>query len=131
MRPLTEKSSPRAVRRILALLAAHGLTYQEFMRMRIADKRSNLAKPCYNLRDIRNRVQKFKDELDPMGRQAFTPADLAIDGNRIMALLHLDPGPEVGQIMGLLFEQVLDDPELNTPSTLDALALSFGPGKKP
>lgn len=131
MRPLTQETSPRAVRRILALLAARGLTYKEFMRMRIADKRSNLAKPHYNLRDIRNRVQKFKDELEPGGTQAFTPADLAIDGNRIMALLNLGPGPEVGRIMELLFERVLDDPTLNTPSTLEALALSFGPGKEP
>ena len=131
MRPLTEETSPRAVRRILALLAARGLTYKEFMRMRIADKRSNLAKPHYHLRDIRNRVQKFKDELEPGGTQTFTPADLAIDGNRIMALLNLGPGPEVGRIMELLFERVLDDPTLNTPSTLEALALSFGPGKEP
>ncbi|MDY0220252.1 MAG: CCA tRNA nucleotidyltransferase [Desulfobacterium sp.] len=131
MRPLTEETSPRAVRRILALLAARGLTYQEFMRMRIADKRSNLAKPHYNLGDIRNRVQKFKDELEPGGTQAFTPGDLAIDGNRIMALLNLAPGPEVGRIMELLFQRVLDDPALNTPSTLEALAISFGPGKEP
>lgn len=129
MRPLTEKTSPKAVRRILALLAARGLTYQEFMRMRIADKRSNLAKPRYNLTDLRNRVQKFKDELNPEGKQAFTPADLAIGGDRIMTLLNLDPGPEVGRIMDLLFERVLDDPELNTPSTLETLALSFGPGE--
>ena len=127
MRPLTEETTPRAVRRILALLQTHGITYQEFMRMRIADKRSNLAKPPYTLGDIRNRVQKFKNELDPKGSQAFTPADLAIDGNRIMALLDLGPGPEVGRIMDLLFERVLDDPGLNTPSALETLVLSLGP----
>jgi tRNA nucleotidyltransferase/poly(A) polymerase len=126
MRPLTEETTPRAVRRILALLEAHGITYREFMRMRIADKRSNRAKPPYTLGDIRNRVQKFKNELDPKGSQAFTPADLAIDGNRIMALLDLGPGPEVGRIMDVLFERVLDDPGLNTPSALEALVLSLG-----
>ncbi|ACN17653.1 tRNA nucleotidyltransferase/poly(A) polymerase [Desulforapulum autotrophicum HRM2] len=127
MRPLTEKTTPRAVRRILALLESHGVSYQEFMRMRIADKRSNLAKQPYTLGEIRNRVQKFKNELAPRGIQAFTPADLAIDGNRIMALLNLDPGPEVGRIMGVLFERVLDDPNLNTPSALEALVLSLDP----
>ncbi|WP_187149304.1 hypothetical protein [Desulforapulum autotrophicum] len=54
-------------------------------------------------------------------------ADLAINGNRIMALLNLNPGPKVGQIMDVLFDQVLDTPDLNTPSAMETLVLSPGP----
>jgi hypothetical protein len=39
-----------------------------------------------------------------------------------MAELGIPPGPEVGRILDALFEKVLDEPELNTPERLLALA---------
>ncbi len=54
-----------------------------------------------------------------MTRQtAFQPDDLAVSGEDIMAIRNIDPGPEVGHIKQLLFENVLDDPSLNTRETL-------------
>jgi len=38
---------------------------------------------------------------------------LAIDGNRVMEMLGLEPGPEVGKILQDLLERVTDQPELN------------------
>lgn len=116
MRPLAEKTRPKSVRRLLAVLAQYRLSFQDFMRMRIADKKANLAKSPYTLADIRLRVGKVRRE---MARQtAFNPDDLAISGEDIMALKNLLPGPEVGRIKQQLFEQVLDDPGLNTRDNL-------------
>ena len=124
MRPLKPKSTPRAVRRLLAMLADKHLSHTDFMRMRIADKKSNLAKPAYNLTDIRIR---FKMLLEEMNRSdCFKEADLAISGQDIMGLLNLSPGPEVGRIKAFLFEKVLDEPELNTRETLEELCSSLG-----
>jgi hypothetical protein len=54
-----------------------------------------------------------------MARQtAFGTDDLAVSGEDIMALRNLAPGPEVGRIKQQLFEQVLDDPDLNDRETL-------------
>ncbi|HEX9436876.1 MAG TPA: CCA tRNA nucleotidyltransferase [Candidatus Limnocylindria bacterium] len=53
---------------------------------------------------------------------AFSPADLVIDGNDVMAELGIGPGPEIGRILRELFERVIDEPELNTRERLLALA---------
>jgi putative nucleotidyltransferase with HDIG domain len=53
---------------------------------------------------------------------AFSKRDLKVDGNDIMRALGIPPGPEVGRILDELFERVLDEPELNEPERLLALA---------
>jgi hypothetical protein len=47
--------------------------------------------------------------------------DLAIDGHRVMQILELKPGPRVGQVLGMLFEKVTDEPGLNREEKLVAL----------
>ncbi len=59
MRPLKADTTPKAVRRLLAFLKSHDITWQEFMRMRIADKSANLAKPSYTLSEVKLRVSKI------------------------------------------------------------------------
>ncbi|MEE4362418.1 MAG: CCA tRNA nucleotidyltransferase [Desulfotignum sp.] len=116
MRPLAQKTGPKAVRRLLAFLAANNLDFHDFMRLRIADKKANLAKSPYTLSDIRVRVKKVTDEL---ARQtAFHLDDLEITGREIMDITGLEPGPDVGRIKQQLFEQVLDDPGRNTRERL-------------
>jgi tRNA nucleotidyltransferase/poly(A) polymerase len=123
MRPLTDETTPKAVRRLLAMLDSHNLSVQDFLRMRIADKRGNLAKPPYTFSQIRARLKKIQDELS--GRAVFNMRDLAISGNDIIAILDLEPGPEVGRIKEILFEQVLDDPCLNNRASLEQLLGPF------
>jgi tRNA nucleotidyltransferase/poly(A) polymerase len=123
MRPLAEKTRPKSIRRLLAMLVRHRLSFDDFMRMRIADKKGNLSKSPYTLADIRLRVEKVRQE---MARQtAFHPDDLAISGKDIMAFRHLEPGPEVGRIKQQLFEKVLDDPDLNERETLRQMVLNM------
>ncbi len=128
MRPLTQETTPKAVRRILALLEQHGVTYQEFMRIRIADMGGNLAKRPYTLGEIRIRLNKLLTEIRSNGPAGFSIRDLDINGKEVMALLDLPQGPAVGRVMNLLFERVLDDPTLNTRAELEALARSLEPG---
>jgi tRNA nucleotidyltransferase (CCA-adding enzyme) len=47
--------------------------------------------------------------------------DLAVDGNAVMAVTGLSPGPEVGRILDDLNERVLEHPELNNREELTAL----------
>lgn len=46
--------------------------------------------------------------------------DLALDGNDIMSILGIEPGPKVGEVKNRLMEMVLDDPDLNNRNTLIA-----------
>ena len=64
--------------------------------------------------------QRVQEELQ--AANAFSKRDLKIDGHVLIRDLGLAPGPEIGRILDVLFERVLDDPALNTPETLLALA---------
>jgi tRNA nucleotidyltransferase/poly(A) polymerase len=47
--------------------------------------------------------------------------DLAINGHTVMETLKLSAGPEVGRILRELMEKVIDNPKLNTKSSLIAI----------
>ncbi len=123
MRPLTDQTTDKATRRLLAMLEKQGLSYRQFMRLRIADKKGNLAKPAYTFGDIRIRVKKLLrviNEKPPLG-----PGHLNISGNDIIRLLDIEAGPLVGEIKQMLFEKILDSPELNTVEDLENICLSL------
>jgi tRNA nucleotidyltransferase/poly(A) polymerase len=121
MRPLKADTSPKAVRRLLAMLDDLNLSYHDFLRMRIADKKGNLnpIKKPYTLGDIRLRLNKILDALN--AKTPFNVNNLDISGRDIQDLLGLSEGPAIGKVKALLFEQVLDDPSLNTKQTLKDL----------
>ncbi len=116
MRPLTGETTPRAVRRLLATLQENHVDYRDFMRMRIADKKANLAKAPYTMSEIRVRLQKLYDELN--GVRGFGINDLAVNGHEIAAILGLSPGPQVGRVKEQLFEKILETPEFNCREVL-------------
>ncbi len=123
MRPLTDQTTPKAARRLLSTLDKSGLDYRDFMRMRIADKKGNLAKRPYTISQIRIRLKKLFAQME--GQKAFQMNHLKISGNDIIQILGIVPGPDVGKIKQQLFELVLDDPELNNYNELKKLCLSF------
>jgi len=123
MRPLVENTTPKAVRRLLAMLNSYDLSFRDFLRMRIADKKGNLAKQPYTLSQISVRFKKIQEELSD--RAAFNINDLDISGTDIIELLDLEPGPEIGRIKSMLFERVLEDPLLNTRPLLKQLIHSL------
>ncbi len=69
------------------------------------------------LDELRSRIREVlaRDE-------ALSIRDLAVNGEDLMAALHLEPGPEVGRILEHLLEQVLEDPALNRREELLRLA---------
>jgi tRNA nucleotidyltransferase (CCA-adding enzyme) len=48
-------------------------------------------------------------------------ADLAIDGDKVMSILGISPGPGVGRVLKILLERVTDHPDLNTEDRLTDL----------
>ena len=57
-------------------------------------------------------------------RDPIEVGDLAIDGEDLMRL-GIPPGPILGKILLALLARVIEDPSLNTPETLTALALEL------
>ncbi len=125
MRPLTGESRPKAVRRLLAFLAKHQVSYRDFMRLRIADKAANRAKRPYTPSEIKIRLKRIHDAQAQHEHREFTRTSLAINGNDVMGLLGRGPGREIGHILDHLFEQVVNDPSLNTYDKLKNLVLDL------
>ncbi len=63
--------------------------------------------------------QRVNDHID--GSMPTITQDLAIDGNKVMEILGLSSGPEVGRILSYLMEKIIDHPELNNEKQLIAI----------
>lgn len=65
------------------------------------------------LSELERRIQKIVDE-----ENALDVSDLEANGNDVMQVLNIPPGPKVGEVLNHLLEKVLDDPSLNNRETL-------------
>ncbi len=59
------------------------------------------------------RLEELKARMIEQLHQPMAVTDLVIDGSDLMKELRLKPGPEIGRILRILFEEVLEQPELN------------------
>ena len=123
MRPLTEKTTPKAARKLLWALDKSGRDYRDFMHMRIADKKGNLSKSPYTISQIRFRLEKLFAQMTD--QPAFQMKHLKITGKDIIQILGIAPGPDVGRIKQKLFKMVLDDPAKNNYNDLEEQCLSL------
>lgn len=64
------------------------------------------------------RLEEMKQRVIEQLNQPMAVKDLAISGHDLMSELGLEPGPKIGEILNALFEEVLDDPDLNTREIL-------------
>ena len=55
-----------------------------------------------------------------------TVSDLVIDGNVVMRILGISPGPKVGEIMNSLFEEVIEDTSKNNQEYLTKRVKEIG-----
>lgn len=87
--------------------------------LREADARASEQGPLRpSIADLRRRARRILRE-EPV----LTPDSLALNGHDIMALLGLEPGPEVGRWKEELYRYVLEDPARNTREALTAFLL--------
>ena len=70
--------------------------------------------------ELQKRIDKFIAE-----ENALDVSDLKADGNDVMQILNIPPGPKVGQVLNELLEKVLDDPKLNKREALLELIRSL------
>lgn len=68
------------------------------------------------------RLEEMKQRMIDQLHQPLDVTDLAINGHDLMTQLHLKPGRVIGYVLQELFEQVMENPELNTKDTLLELA---------
>jgi poly(A) polymerase/tRNA nucleotidyltransferase (CCA-adding enzyme) len=91
---------------------------EDMFALRVADCMSRgMEEEVIKLEELRERVQK---ELET--RHALSVKDLAIDGADLIRELQIKEGPDVGRILNELFDDVVENPDLNNRETLLELA---------
>lgn len=64
--------------------------------------------------------------IDKVRKDPISPKMLKIDGLKVMELLEISPGPRVGWILGILLDDVLEDPQKNKEDCLEKRAVELG-----
>ncbi|MBI1888968.1 MAG: CCA tRNA nucleotidyltransferase [Candidatus Spechtbacteria bacterium] len=112
---VTEKS----IRRLVAKVGPEHM--DDLVKVRICDRMgSGVPKPePYRLRHFRYMVEKV--QKDPISVKL-----LKVNGEDVMKILEIAPGPKVGQILAILLDEVLDEPKLNTKKYLKGKVKELG-----
>lgn len=110
-----EKITLSAVRRIVANVGPERVW--DLMDVRACD-RIGMGRP----KETPYRLRKYHSMIEEAMRAPVSVGMLKIDGAKIMEVLDIKPGREIGWILHALFNEVLDDPERNTIKYLQSRA---------
>ena len=91
------------------------------MDLRIGDR---LGGGCKNATSWR--LRKFQRRILEVQETPLSVKDLKIDGNDVMKILKMHPGPKVGKILQELFEEITDDSSKNTKEYLTKRVRELG-----
>jgi len=100
-----------SVRRLLRKVGSENI--EELLQVRMADRIGSgvpKAEP-YKLRHLRYMIEKVSQ--DPISVKM-----LKVNGNDVMEILKIEPGPKVGQVLEILLEKVIEDPKKNEENSL-------------
>ena len=106
-----EEVTEAGVRRLLRRVGLKNI--EDLIKLRVADR---LGSGCpkavpYKLRHLQYVIEKVSQ--DPISVKM-----LKIDGNQVMEILGLEPGPRIGLILEALLAEVLEKPKLNNKEKL-------------
>ena len=107
-----ERLTEAGARRLIARVGKENIP--DLINLRIAD-RLGMGRPKerpYRLRTIEYMIEKVSQ--DPISAKM-----LKIDGNEIMKLLKIEPGPKVGAILDVLLSEIIEDPKKNNKKKLE------------
>ncbi|MGI6374233.1 MAG: CCA tRNA nucleotidyltransferase [Patescibacteria group bacterium] len=110
--------SAASVRRLIAKVGRENL--QDLIDLRVADRLGSgtpKAMP-YKLRHLQYMMAKVQN--DPVSVKM-----LKINGEDIMKLLQISPGPKIGALLDVLLAEVIEDPALNNSNHLEQRVLEL------
>ncbi|HMO79066.1 MAG TPA: CCA tRNA nucleotidyltransferase [Candidatus Paceibacterota bacterium] len=102
----TEQITHSAVRRLIAKVGKDNIW--DLINLRICD-RIGSGRP----KEEPYRLRKFQSMIEEVIRDPISVSMLKIDGNDLMKMFHMKPGPKIGLILHALLEEVLEDPAKN------------------
>ncbi len=117
-----EEVTESSVRRLVKNVGPENIN--DLLEVRIADRKGSgvpKAEP-YKLRHLRAIIEK-------VSRDPISVKMLKINGDDLMKILKIEPGPKIGYILNILLDEVLDDPQKNNKEYLTSQILKLN--KKP
>jgi len=114
----TEQITLSAVRRAVRNVGKDNIW--DLMKVRMCDRVG-----MGRLNEEPYRLRKYESMIDEALRAPLSVTALKINGTRLIEMLHVQPGPKIGNILHLLFEEVMDAPEKNTAEWLENRAKEF------
>ena len=112
------KMTDAAIRRFIVRVGLENIN--DMMLMRVGDRKGGGSKATsWRLRELQQRI----------GEQLYEPMsikDLKVSGHDAMEVLQIEPGPEIGKILNILFEEVMEDTSKNEREYLLARIKELG-----
>lgn len=109
---VNENLTDAGVRRFIRRIGVENVA--DMMDLRIGDRLGGGTQTAESWR-----LKLFKEKIEQQLKPApFSINDLAVDGNDIMKILNIKPGPQIGKILNTLFVEVDEDLKLNTKEYL-------------
>jgi len=105
-----DKQTDKSVRRLIRHVTPNYL--DDLISLRRGDRLGSGAK------ETSWRWELLKKRFIEVQKQPFSVKDLKVNGNDVMKILKISPGPKVGQILDQLFKKVEQDPSLNKKEIL-------------
>jgi len=97
------KMSPKAIRKLKKRLSDNKVKFEDFLRIRMADRKANLARENFKLMEW---VKMYKN-FYAVEEIPFTTHELALTGGEIIQHFDLKPGPQIGEIQDMLLKEVI------------------------
>lgn len=97
---VNENQTDSAIRRFVRKVGLENV--EDMLSLRVADRLGGGA------RETSWRLEEFKKRLIEVQKEPFSIKDLKINGNDVMKVLRLQPGPKVGEILANLFKEVVE-----------------------
>lgn len=107
---VSELQTDKTLRRFIREVGREYL--QDILDVRIGDRIGSGAAPTSW------RFELFKKRLDEVQKIPFTVKDLKVDGHDVMKILHIKPGPKIGEILQNIFNDVEEGRLQNNRDTL-------------
>jgi len=115
----TDKITLSAVRRTIRNVGPENIW--DLMKVRFAD-RVGMGRP----KESPYRLRKYEAMIEEAMRSPLSVSMLKINGNKIMEILDIPPGPKIGKILNILLDEVLEDPDKNSEKYLEQRAKELG-----
>ena len=117
MRLFSDVISKKTIRKFIMKLNDQKISYMDWLRIRIADKKGNLKNKSFSLQEIKDKINAIEDVLT---EEKFVSklSLLKLNGKDVMKITGLKPCKKIGIILNRLLEIVIADPTQNTKKLL-------------